>query len=150
MYSYVFIYSTCIVWTKTCRTKCGASSPKRKNTHTFCSLDTHHVCFSLGGVLADGEVQGLCLFFHAATNLRINRFLTYFSVTHTRKSLCCVPHQGEVGFGDGAVLEAAVSSAGGGLIEGDAKRPARGEIQLMTEPVERNTARLSIRTLTFT
>jgi len=70
--------------------------------------------------------------------------------SHTRKSLCCVPHQGEVGFGDGAVLEAAVSSAGGGLIEGDAKRPARGEIQLMTEPVERNTARLSIRTLTFT
>lgn len=57
----------------------------------------------------------------------------------------CLTYQGEVGLGDSAVLEAAVRSAGSGLIEGDTKSPTRGEIQLMTEPVgerERNMLRL--------
>lgn len=47
----------------------------------------------------------------------------------------CVSYQGQVGLGDGAVLEAAVSPAGSGFIEGDTKSPTCGEIQLMTEPV---------------
>jgi len=48
----------------------------------------------------------------------------------------CAPYQREVGFGDGAVLEAAVGPAGSRLVEGDAKSSAGGEVQLMTEPGE--------------
>lgn len=45
------------------------------------------------------------------------------------------PYKGEVGLGDGSVLEAAVSPAGSRFIERHTKSPTCGEIQLMTEPV---------------
>ncbi len=45
----------------------------------------------------------------------------------------CIPHQSEVDFSDGAVLEAAVRPASSSFIEGDTKSSACREIQLMTE-----------------
>lgn len=49
-------------------------------------------------------------------------------------SFCLFSHQGEVGFSDSAVLEAAISPASSSFVEGDTKSSAGGEIQLMAEP----------------
>lgn len=57
-------------------TEANKKRQKRSVSSTFSSLNTHHVCFSLGGVLANGEVQSLYFHFHPASHLDGKRFLS--------------------------------------------------------------------------
>lgn len=60
--------------------------------------------------------------------------LSFVSRAYVSPLLWLYTHKSEVGFGDGAVLKAAVGPTSCCLVEGDTKSPAGGEVQLMTKP----------------
>lgn len=60
--------------------------------------------------------------------------LSFLSRAYVSPLLWLYTHKSEVGFGDGAVLKAAVGPTSCCLVEGDTKSPAGGEVQLMTKP----------------